>query len=69
MMGVLLFDFDCVENEGFVIIVKVDDFWMGWFEVIWDEYEFFMIMKVDCYKNGLWMDFNLNEYIFVDVVS
>jgi len=43
---------DRERDEGPRVKVKVDPFWMGKFEVTWDEYGPFMITAVDRYKDG-----------------
>lgn len=57
------------ENEGPQTKVKVGAFWMGKFEVTWDEYEPFMITQVDRAKSGARKDFNPEVHTIVDAVS
>ncbi len=57
------------ENEGPQVKVKVDPFWMGKYEVTWDEYEPFMVTKVDRAKHGARLDFDPAEHSIVDAVS
>lgn len=57
------------DDEGPQTKVKVDPFWIGKFEVTWDEYEPFMLTKVDRYKNGARQDFDVKKHTIVDAVS
>lgn len=57
------------ENEGPQVKVKVDPFWMGKYEVTWDEYEPFMVTKVDRAKSGARLDFDADKHSIVDAVS
>ncbi len=50
------------ENEGPQARVKVAPFWLGKYEVTWDEYEPFMITHVDRFKNGTRKDFDPAAY-------
>ncbi len=57
-------------NEGPQKQVKVSSFWMGKYEVTWDEYEPFMITPVDRFKNGTRKDFDpATKYPDVDAVT
>jgi formylglycine-generating enzyme required for sulfatase activity len=57
-------------NEGPQTRVKVSPFWLGKFEVTWDEYEPFMITPVDRYKNGTRKDFDpAAKYTNIDAVT
>jgi formylglycine-generating enzyme required for sulfatase activity/mono/diheme cytochrome c family protein len=49
--------------------IKIDPFWMGKFEVTWDEYEPFMITKVDRFKNGARQNYDPKKNDLVDAVS
>ncbi len=55
--------------EGPQTKVKVEPFWIGKFEVTWDEYEPFMITQVDREKHGARIDFDPQEHGIVDAVS
>jgi formylglycine-generating enzyme required for sulfatase activity len=57
------------ENEGPQTAVKVSPFWMGKYEVTWDEYEPFMITPVDRYKNGARKDYNPAVHSDIDAVT
>ncbi|MCA9175205.1 MAG: SUMF1/EgtB/PvdO family nonheme iron enzyme [Planctomycetales bacterium] len=57
------------ENEGPQAKVTVSPFWMGKFEVTWDEYEPFMITAVDRAKHGGRTDFDPKQHDIVDAVS
>lgn len=56
-------------NEGPQRKVSVDPFWMGKYEVTWDEYEPFMVTKVDRRKDGSRLDFEPAIHSDVDAVS
>jgi formylglycine-generating enzyme required for sulfatase activity len=56
-------------DEGPQTTVEVAPFWMGKYEVTWDEYEPFMITQVDRYKNGARKDFDPAVHTDVDAVS
>jgi formylglycine-generating enzyme required for sulfatase activity len=57
-------------NEGPQTRVKVSTFWLGKYEVTWDEYEPFMITPVDRFKNGTRKDFDpAAQYPNVDAVT
>ncbi len=57
------------ENEGPLTKVDVAPFWMGKFEVTWDEYEPFMITQVDRKKNGARVDYDPTIHEMADAVS
>jgi formylglycine-generating enzyme required for sulfatase activity len=57
------------ENEGPQVRVAVDPFWMGKYEVTWDEYEPFMITLVDRAKHGARRDYDPSVHTIVDAVS
>ena len=57
------------EIEGPQTKVQVGPFWMGKFEVTWDEYEPFMITQVDREKHGARIDYDPNVHTIVDGVS
>jgi formylglycine-generating enzyme required for sulfatase activity len=57
-------------NEGPQTRVKISPFWIGKYEVTWDEYEPFMITPVDRFKNGTRKDFDpAAKYPNVDAVT
>jgi formylglycine-generating enzyme required for sulfatase activity len=57
-------------NEGPQSRVKIAPFWLGKYEVTWDEYEPFMITPVDRFKNGTRKDFDpAAKYANVDAVT
>lgn len=55
--------------EGPQTRVKVAPFWMGKYEVSWDEYEPYMITQVDRLKNGARKDYDPVKHGIVDAVS
>lgn len=57
------------ENEGPQLEVKVSPFWMGKCEVTWDEYEPFMVTRVERTKNGARKDYDPAKHTVVDAVS
>ncbi|MBA3480306.1 MAG: SUMF1/EgtB/PvdO family nonheme iron enzyme, partial [Pirellulales bacterium] len=57
------------ENEGPQTNVKVSPFWIGKYEVTWDEYEPYMINQIDRLKNGARKDFDPLQHGVVDAVS
>ncbi|NND97490.1 MAG: SUMF1/EgtB/PvdO family nonheme iron enzyme [Pirellulaceae bacterium] len=57
------------EIEGPQQTVSVSPFWMGKFEVTWDEYEPYMITQVDREKHGARSDYNPAVHTIVDGVS
>ncbi len=61
---------DRQSHEGPQARVKVSSFWLGKYEVTWDEYEPFMITPVDRFKNGTRKDFDpAAKYPDVDAVT
>ena len=56
-------------NEGPQTEVAIAPFWMGRHEVTWDEYEPFMVTKVDRHKNGARADYDPVKHGLVDAVS
>ncbi len=56
-------------NEGPQLTVKIDPFWIGKYEVTWDEYEPYMITQVDRAKHGGRTDFDPKKHSLVDAVS
>ncbi|WP_231936411.1 SUMF1/EgtB/PvdO family nonheme iron enzyme [Bythopirellula polymerisocia] len=56
-------------NEGPQSEVTISPFWMGRHEVTWDEYEPFMITKVDRHKNGARTDYDPVKHGLVDAIS
>ena len=56
-------------SEGPQTKVSVKPFWIGKFEVTWDEYEPFMITQVDRRKDGARTDFDPAKHSLVDAVS
>jgi formylglycine-generating enzyme required for sulfatase activity len=56
-------------DEGPQVKVTVSPFWIGKFEVTWDEYEPYMITQVDRAKNGARKDYNPQVHGIVDAVS
>src|SRR5690606_32880912 len=56
------------KDEGPQIEVKLDPFWIGKYEVTWNEYEPFMITDVDRYKDGV-RKVPTEENALVDAVS
>jgi formylglycine-generating enzyme required for sulfatase activity len=56
-------------SEGPQKTVEVGAFWMGKYEVTWDEYEPFMVSTIDRYKNGARKDFDPKVHSDVDAVS
>lgn len=57
------------EAEGPQVKVAVDPFWMGKYEVTWDEYEPYMITQVDRHKHGGRKEFDPQKISLVDAVS
>jgi formylglycine-generating enzyme required for sulfatase activity len=49
--------------------VKIAPFWMGKYEVTWDEYEPFMITRIERFKNGARKDFDPTKHTMIDAVS
>ncbi len=56
-------------EEGPQTKVKVDPFWIGKYEVTWDEYEPFMITQVDRHKDGSRKDYDPQQHTLLDAVS
>ena len=56
-------------NEGPQTEVTVHPFWIGKYEVTWDEYEPFMITEVEREKHGARKDYNPEQHSIVDAVS
>jgi formylglycine-generating enzyme required for sulfatase activity len=56
-------------NEGPPSRVKVSPFWLGKYEVTWDEFEPFMITTIERFKNGVRKDFDPAVHTDVDAVS
>ncbi|MFI4874422.1 MAG: SUMF1/EgtB/PvdO family nonheme iron enzyme [Blastopirellula sp. JB062] len=56
-------------DEGPPTQVKVDPFWIGKYEVTWDEYEPFMITQIDRHKDGARIDYDAQKHTIVDAVS
>ena len=57
------------DDEGPQVKVTLAPFWIGKFEVTWDEYEPYMITQVDRAKNGARKDYNPQTHGLVDAVS
>ena len=57
------------EVEGPQVEVTVAPFWIGKYEVTWDEYEPFMITQADREKHGGRKDYDPNKHSIVDGVS
>jgi formylglycine-generating enzyme required for sulfatase activity len=55
--------------EGPQARVQVAPFWLGRCEVTWDEYEPFMITRVDRYKNGARKDYDPAIHSDIDAVT
>jgi len=56
-------------TEGPRTKVTVDPFWIGKYEVTWDEYDPFMVTRVDRRKNGARIDYDPHVHTMVDAVS
>ena len=69
LMGSPSEEADRQDNEGPSTQVTVDPFWMGKYEVTWDEYEPFMITQVDREKHGGRVDYDPDNDPIVDGVS
>jgi len=69
VMGSPAKEADRTAAEGPQTKVKVDPFWIGKYEVTWDEYEPFMITQVDRKKHGARIDFDPEVHSIVDAVS
>jgi len=57
------------EDEGPQKQVQVDPFWIGKYEVTWNEYEPFMITQVDRNKDGSRKDYDAKIHKVFDAVS
>jgi formylglycine-generating enzyme required for sulfatase activity len=57
------------DDEGPQAQVHVDSFWIGKHEVTWDEFEPFMITRVERFKNGTRKDYDPATHTIVDAVS
>ena len=57
------------EEEGPQTKVTVKPFWMGTYEVTWDEYEPFMSSAMERTKSGARPDYNPEKHTLVDAVS
>jgi len=68
-MGSPKSEVDRRENEGPQVKVTVAPFWIGKYEVTWDEYEPYMITQVDRSKHGGRTDYNPKVHSLVDAVS
>jgi formylglycine-generating enzyme required for sulfatase activity len=60
---------DRKEDEGPQAKVKVEPFWLGKYEVTWDEFEPFMITTFERFKNGARKDYDAKKHSIVDAVS
>jgi formylglycine-generating enzyme required for sulfatase activity len=69
LMGSQTTEADRQDNEGPQSKVSVKPFWIGKYEVTWDEYEPFMVTTVDRRKNGARIDFDPKMHTLVDAVS
>lgn len=69
LMGSTDNDPDRQPDEGPQQQVSVDAFWMGKYEVTWDEYEPYMITQVDREKHGGRKDYDPDKDPIVDGVS
>jgi len=56
-------------SEGPQVVVSIEPFWMGKYEVTWDEYEPFMVTQVDRSKNGARTDYDPVKHGIVDAVT
>ncbi|MDA0659694.1 MAG: SUMF1/EgtB/PvdO family nonheme iron enzyme [Planctomycetota bacterium] len=56
-------------DEGPPMDVTIDPFWMGKYEVTWDEYEPYMINKEDRAKHGTRKDFDPSKHTMLDALS
>lgn len=57
------------DDEGPQATVRVNPFWIGKYEVSWDEYEPYMLTGVERLKNGTRKDFDPAKHSDVDAVS
>lgn len=69
LMGSPADEADRRDDEGPQVPVTVSPFWIGKFEVTWDEYEPFMINGADRFKWGARRDYDANIHELVDAVS
>jgi formylglycine-generating enzyme required for sulfatase activity len=69
LMGSPASEADREEIEGPQTKVKVSPFWIGKYEVTWDEYEPFMVTQVDRQKHGGRRDYDPSVHTLVDAVS
>ncbi|MCH2595095.1 MAG: SUMF1/EgtB/PvdO family nonheme iron enzyme [Pirellulales bacterium] len=51
------------------IEVEIRPFWIGTYEVTWDEYEPFMATRIERHKNGMRKDYDPTTHADVDAVS
>jgi formylglycine-generating enzyme required for sulfatase activity/mono/diheme cytochrome c family protein len=57
------------EDEGPQVEVKISPFWMGQYEVTWNEYNPYMVTEVDRHKDGSRKDFDPATHKDIDAVS
>jgi formylglycine-generating enzyme required for sulfatase activity len=57
------------DDEGPQTQVRVGGFWIGKYEVTWDQYEPFMINEIDRRKDGMRKDYDPAVHSLVDAVS
>ncbi len=57
------------EFEGPQKRVQIAPFWIGKYEVTWDEYEPFMITRIERFKNGARKDYDPAHHTIIDAVS
>lgn len=57
------------DAEGPQVKVEVSPFWIGKYEVTWDEYDPFMVTVEDRHKHGLRKDYDPKMHDIVDAVS
>ena len=69
MMGSPDAEADRTDEEGPATRVEVAPFWIGKYEVTWDEYEPFMMTQVDRRKDGSRTDYDPTTHTIVDAVS
>lgn len=69
LMGSPTTEADRSENEGPQVKVRLDPFWIGKYEVTWDEYEPFMITRADRHKHGGRKDYDPTMHTLIDAVS
>ncbi|HEX5471936.1 MAG TPA: SUMF1/EgtB/PvdO family nonheme iron enzyme [Lacipirellulaceae bacterium] len=56
-------------DEGPQTHVEISPFWLGKYEVTWDEFEPFMITKFERFKNGARKDYDPKTHSIVDAVT